>query len=83
LGWNGLTGYFHGGLAEAMLWKRGLAAQEVQELYFFPLTRIVKKGVSMPPYPYPLKSLGIKVIDLNEDFGKVAASFKVIDVSGL
>ncbi len=33
-------------IAEFMLWTRALGAQEVQELYFFPLARLVKKGAA-------------------------------------
>jgi len=35
---------YHGYLGEASLWSRALSAQEVQELYFFPLTRVVATG---------------------------------------
>ena len=41
---NGTDYFFHGAVAEAMLWRRKLSAQEVQELYFFPLARVVKRG---------------------------------------
>lgn len=77
-----LASSYEGVIAEVSLWARALSAQEVSELYFFPLTRVVKKS-ALPPYPYPLKALGIKVIDLNEDFQKTGLQFKVIDVSGL
>jgi hypothetical protein len=40
---------YHGIIAEVMLWTRTLSAQEVQELYFFPLARIVKKASVPPP----------------------------------
>ena len=33
-----------GVLAEVMLWSRALVDQEVLELYFFPLFRVVSKG---------------------------------------
>ncbi len=33
-------------ISEFMLWTRALAAQEVQELYFFPLIRLVRKGAT-------------------------------------
>ncbi len=33
-------------IAEFMVWTRALGAQEVQELYFFPLARIVRKGAA-------------------------------------
>ena len=41
---NGTDYFFHGAVGEAMLWRRKLSAQEVQELYFFPLARVVKRG---------------------------------------
>ena len=36
---------FSGYIAECMFWNRALIGQEVNELYFFPLTRIMKKVV--------------------------------------
>ncbi len=33
-------------ISEFMLWTRALGAQEVQELYFFPLIRLVRKGAA-------------------------------------
>jgi hypothetical protein len=40
-----------GVLAEVMLWSRGLVDQEVLELYFFPLLRVVSKGGSQITSP--------------------------------
>ena len=37
---------YQGVVAEAMIWGRSLSAQEVQELFFRPLTRIVAKGTT-------------------------------------
>ncbi|MGD6806531.1 MAG: LamG-like jellyroll fold domain-containing protein [Candidatus Bathyarchaeia archaeon] len=40
-----------GAVAECMFWWRALSAQEVLELYFFPLARIIKKSASGTPPP--------------------------------
>jgi len=37
---------FNGVVAEVMIWTRALSAQEVQELFFRPLTRIIAKGTT-------------------------------------
>ncbi len=37
-------GFTQGFVAEAMRWSRALSAQEVQELYFFPLIEVVRKA---------------------------------------
>ncbi len=44
-------GFTQGFVAEAMRWSRALSAQEVQELYFFPLIEVVRRasGVAPPP----------------------------------
>jgi hypothetical protein len=50
--------FLKGVLSEVMLWSRCLADQEVLELYFFPLLRLVKKGsvdnspAVLPPFSY-------------------------------
>jgi hypothetical protein len=50
--------FLKGVLSEVMLWNRCLVDQEVLELYFFPLLRLVKKGsvgnspVVVPPFSY-------------------------------
>jgi hypothetical protein len=43
--------FLKGVIAEAMFWQRCLVAQEVLELYFFPLLRCVKKGGSGSGFP--------------------------------
>ena len=49
---------FQGVVAECMIWGRALSAQEVQELFFQPLTQIVAKGSTtsqppaVPPFSY-------------------------------
>ena len=40
---------FQGVVAEVMLWSRALSSQEVQELFFRPLTRIIGKSAATSP----------------------------------
>ena len=50
--------FLKGVLAEVMLWQRALVDQEVLDLYFFPLLRLIKKGtvdnspVVVPSFSY-------------------------------
>jgi len=50
---TGAGSFFDGAIGEVMLWKRCLSSQEVKELYFFPLNRLVRRaaGEAEPPEP--------------------------------
>ena len=74
------SGYFHGVLAEAMAWTRSVSAQEVQELYFFPLARLVKKSAS--PLLVWESNFTVHVIDGDYSlFSGVNVQFHVVDGS--